>query len=82
MGRRSGFTGIVIAAARASARAARQAEANQRRMEAARIRSIKADIRDNARMEKEAIKQAKIDYLQSQQEKVGALTYESKSINM
>ncbi len=82
MGRRSGFTGIVIAAARASARAARQAEANQRRMEAARIRSIKADIRDNARMEKEAIKQAKIDYLQSQQEKVGALTYESKGINM
>lgn len=80
MGRRSGFTGIVIAAARASARAARQAEANQRRMEAARIRSIKADIRDNARMEKEAIKQAKIDYLQSQQEKVGALTYESNSL--
>ena len=51
MGRRSGFTGIVIAAARASARAARQAEANQRRLEAARIRSPNDDHRVDCSMQ-------------------------------
>jgi restriction system protein len=65
MGRRSGFTGFMISAARASARAARQAEAHQRRVQAANIRQLRYLERENAKQEKEAIKREKQEYLES-----------------
>jgi restriction system protein len=80
MGRRNGLGGFVIAAARASARASRQAEAAHRRALAANLRQMKADARDMARAEKEAEKRAKQEYLEMRIEEASELTRDSEEL--
>lgn len=80
MGRSSGFGGLVMAAARASARAARQAEAAHRRQVAFQQRQAKAYARETARNLKEAEKKAKQEYLEMRLEEAYDLTKDSDSL--
>jgi restriction system protein len=80
MARRSSFSSIVIAAARASARAARQAEAAHRRQIAAQQRQAKALARQMSLIEKEATKRAKQEYLEMRLEEAEDLTKDSNSL--
>ena len=77
---RSGFGGLVMAAARASARASRQAEAAHRRDIATRQRQAKAYARETARADKEAEKRAKQEYLEMRIEEAEELKNESDSL--
>jgi restriction system protein len=72
MGRRSGFVGIVMAAAR-------QAEIDNRREAAARQRQLKAQIRESERSVKEAEKRTKQSYLEMKIDEAAELTKDSES---
>jgi restriction system protein len=80
MGRRSGFGGLVMAAARASARAARQAEADDRRQVAFQQRQVKAYAREAVRSQRESEKRAKQEYLKMRLEEASDLTKDSDSL--
>ena len=80
MGRRSGLGGLVMAAARASARAARQAEAAHRRQVAYQQRQAKTYARESLRSQKEAEKRAKQEYLEMRLEEALDLTKDSESL--
>lgn len=80
MGRSSGFTGLVMAAARASAKAARQAESDRRKQIAFQQRQAKAYAREVAKNQKEAEKREKQEYLEMRLEEAQDLTNESESL--
>jgi len=80
MGRKSSFTSIVIAAARASSRAAKHAEVARRRDFAARQRQAKVYAREAVKSQKEAEKAAKQEYLEMRVEEAGELTKESEEL--
>lgn len=60
MGRRSGFSGVIAAAARNAARAQRQAEANYRRQ----VREHERSVRQGERSRAQAVKEARQQYLE------------------
>ena len=80
MRRRSGFSGLVMAAARASARASREAKAANRREAALQEREVKAYARETARNQKEAEKRAKQEYLEMRLEEASDLKKESDNL--
>lgn len=70
------FTRVLISAARASARASRKHEANQRREAAAYQRHIQSLEKENLRQQKEYVKQAKQEYLNLRISEAESLTRE------
>jgi restriction system protein len=72
------FTGILVSAARASARASRRHEVEQRRQASARMRYEKAKEREYIKYEKENLKRAKQEYLELRLKEAEELTIEDK----
>lgn len=72
------FTKVLVSAARAGARASRRYEATQRREESARLRYQKASHSQFLKIEKENLKIAKQEYLESRLTEVEELTNEDR----
>ena len=80
MGRRTGLEGFIMAAARAGARAARQAEVEHRRQLAFDQRQAKVYARESARDYREAEKKAKQEYYEMRLEEASDLTRENTNL--
>jgi restriction system protein len=74
------FTSVLISAARASARASRRYETNQRKEASAQQRYARALEKDGLRLEKENVKRAKQEYLELRLKEADELTKEDNKL--